>query len=447
MANGYTDNQIKIRVNAWGKTRNHPFRFLSMAGRNSKNQKLVQVQSLKTKKTAIRSFKNIIRCNPFSERGVAYSDEEIKQKINAAGQKASTKYSFVKDVGFKRSKRRSVRMIEVQNEFGDKAISQLSNLLNGTNPWGNFYTIEELKTKLNVAGSKSKSPYEFVRDTGIKVSTDRLIEIRLLETGEKAVSRLSLLLRGTNPWTIKYSPKQIENSTNLYGQKSNPKYRFIRNAGKTQAGRILVEIENLETKEHLIRQHSSLVRGKNPWKIIYSESENRNRVNKVGMKSSSPFRFKSLSSRSSYQDWWVVVENINTKEVKKALLQSLVNKGSNPFKTDVDRHEENVTQPKILKSLKRLGFKVDREVRLSPCSRVDLVATNKNGDKFLIEVKDDPSESGTHWTTSKIKNQHSRYKKFGKLKYGNKYKATFVVSPKGLQKGCISIEKMMSLIK
>lgn len=91
-----------------------------------------------------------------------------------------------------------------------------------------------------------------------------------------------------------------------------------------------------------------------------------------------------------------------------------------------DRHEENVAQPKVQRELKKMGLLVQKEKRITKISRVDFLCKNHKKEIILIEVKSDLKRH----TKNDIQKQISRYKKEGKLKYGNLYRGTFLISNK-----------------
>jgi len=438
----YSDKELKNAVNLKGKIREPKFKFHSLAGRNSKNEKLVKIQMINSNKTAIRLFRHIMGgVNPFSGRGVPYSEEILRQKVNAVGAKSTPKYIFVRDTGIKVGTAKSIRIIEIKNQYGQKATAQLSNLMNGSNPWGNAYTLEEIKLKINAAGKSAKPSYSFVRDSGIKSGTDRLIEVKLDETGETELSRLSSLLRGTNPWKVKYSLKQIKNTTNRQGRKSNPQYKFLKYIGKNNLNKIEVKIQNIETKKTAVKPHASLLRGHNPWKKSYSIKENEIRVNQIGKKSSPKFRFKRIVSKSKdSRDWIVLIEEFYTKKTTTISIQSLL-KGSNPFNTELDLHEKKVVHPKYKKLFKEIDLKFEYEPNLSKECKPDFVCTNKKGMKIIVETKSDKKKQNC----DRNKKQIFKYEKEAKKVYGNKYFKTYITSPLG--KYGLSIKKLKKALK
>lgn len=223
------------------------------------------------------------------------------------------------------------------------------------------------------------------------------------------------------------SNKEIELKTNSVGLKANPKFKFIRLMNRKQNGHRMVEIQNLETKEKLIKNFYNLKKGSNPWtKRGYSLNELKEKVNKVGLKSTPKFIFINDTGKRQGHNRFISIQNVTTKEIKNADLGNIL-KGRNPWNKECDRHEHSFVHPKIKGFLNKFNITIDQEVKISKRSRVDFICTNTLGKKILIEVKSDKK-----WHSSNdLKKQIKKYQTDGKIKFGKNYLKTYLVSLNG----------------
>lgn len=256
-------------------------------------------------------------------------------------------------------------------------------------------------------------------------------------------------------------------------------------------GKTFATIQNLSTKEKLVRRADHLLSGTDPW-VEHGGSDQKTilEINKIGSKSNPPYKALAIVGRTKSRRRIVKIQNLLTnqtsaksasslyegnnpwritslpkEEVERQInaiggkaspaykyvshkrengrtlikIQNLVTKsmaysemsnlkrGRNPWNEDQDRHEERIVHPKVKKFLQGLNYKVDQEVIISKRSRVDFICTNKDGRKILIEVKSDKKEH----SSNSISTQLNKYRTDGKKKFGNSYAKTYLVSLEG----------------
>jgi len=225
---------------------------------------------------------------------------------------------------------------------------------------------------------------------------------------------------------IKFSDAEIEAQINKIGSKSNPRYKFVCDTGKKVFGDRLIKIINLETKETAICRMGNLKSGHNPWSKKYSIQEIKNDINKIGAKSNPRYKFVGDTGKYKNHQRLIKIQNLKTKKNITYPMDEL-KRGKNPWNETQERHETQKVHPKIKAVLNKLNIKFEHEVQLSRRSRVDFVLTNKDNRKILIEVKSDKKQHSKKSLTEQI----SKYKTDGKLKYGNSYATTLLVSLNG----------------
>jgi len=158
----------------------------------------------------------------------------------------------------------------------------------------------------------------------------------------------------------------------------------------------------------------------------YKQEEIKSQINRVGARSNPRFKFISEMGRAKNGERLIKVINLKTKQTVVRQMNDL-KLGKNPWNETQDRHEERVIHPMVKTILKKLNLSFEHETRISRRSRVDFVLTNRNNRKILLEIKSDKKSHSSKELTEQI----SKYKTDGKLKYGNAYAATILVSPNG----------------
>ena len=157
-------------------------------------------------------------------------------------------------------------------------------------------------------------------------------------------------------------------------------------------------------------------------------------INELGKASKYPeehYEFvskRSVKSSKGKPRIMVKIKNIQTNKVKDVLSSSLFS-GCNPFTVKYDYHEVEVVQPKVKKYLLDLGLKILPEdiEKWQSRTRPDIISTNKNGRKIVVEVK----SYKKIWVNKDLKKQNDGYKSVGKKSFGNKYALTQTVCLKG----------------
>lgn len=241
-----------------------------------------------------------------------------------------------------------------------------------------------------------------------------------------------------------FSIEEIKFRVNKKGKAyKNPyeSYVYSGEAGFSGSDR-LIKIYNAKRNEEVVVLLGSILRkSANPFNIKTSMPTDivRDRVNALGKKTKhrdEQFVFVSWKPSKKVngktQPAVIVVRNKVTKERKKVIYGNLVNLKRNPFNSSQNRYEENVVHPKVLRVLKKMGFKsIEHEVKISNRSRLDFLCTTKKDKKVIIEVKSDKTKHSKKVLTE----QTRRYATDGKRKFGSKFADVLLVSPKGLHGG------------
>lgn len=242
-----------------------------------------------------------------------------------------------------------------------------------------------------------------------------------------------------------YTIEEIKKEVNKKGSSyKNPYETFVfsRVVGFVGEGIRVVEIFNKKrNKKVSVRYKNLIYQGSNPFSLKYKlpDSFVREKVNEIGnLSKNASERFEFVSWKPSKkvngktQPAVIVVRNKVTKERKKVIYGNLVNLKRNPFNSSQNRYEENVVHPKVLRVLKKMGFKsIEHEVKISNRSRLDFLCTTKKDKKIIIEVKSDKTKHSKKALTE----QTRRYATDGKRKFGSKFADVLLVSPKGLHGG------------
>lgn len=227
---------------------------------------------------------------------------------------------------------------------------------------------------------------------------------------------------------------KIKLEVNRLGKKPSKGEKFIfvstNIERRSNHSRRMVTIENTASGKKATCIYQDLRQGKNPFHTKKMDDQFiKDQINKIGKKgknSDEHFEFHKILKKTAYRHRFIEVKNISSGKKKSIRLTQILN-GTNPFRNEKFCHEVNVVQPQINKALKKLGFKVKKEVYLSKKSRIDFLCTNKQGKKIIIEVKSDIKRHDSKNLTEQI----SRYKTEGKKKFGKEYAGTFLVSLKG----------------
>lgn len=225
---------------------------------------------------------------------------------------------------------------------------------------------------------------------------------------------------------------EIIKQVNELGQKfSNEfeQFQFISFSSKESYGHVFIKVKNLKTNKTKEVRFSDLKRGRTPFNLGKNLSPEfiEAKTNELGLKGKKKEQYFFVSLLAKKHDQNAVrIKNLTTGEIKDCQFNNLY--AYNPFNlSGADRDEVKNTQPKIKKLLEKNKLTVEQEVRISKRSRIDLVCTNRKGQKILVEVKSDKKNH----TKENLTTQISKYKIDGRRKFGKKYAGTFLVSLTG----------------
>lgn len=321
----------------------------------------------------------------------------------------------------------------------------------------NKWNKENTELAVNQFGLKNKNPYLQFKFSKLVESKSKegkrrvSVETINLKTKQVATSGLSTILQGQNPFTKlhKQSPIYVQDLIdNKLGVKSkNIKEHFKFVSIKKYP---IVTIKSLYTKElKNISIFQLKLKVSNPFSIdrFRSDTLYKIQINELGVKSKHPeehFEFiskKSIKSKGKPRIR-VKIRNLHNKKTKDVLSNSLFF-GRNPFTIKYDYHEVEKVQPIVKKFLLGLGLKIMPEdmVKWKDRTRPDMIFSNKNNKKIVIEVK----SWKKIWMQKDIDKQISGYKKVGKKSFGNNYALCQTVCLKG--KYGITLKQIEQLLK
>lgn len=308
------------------------------------------------------------------------------------------------------------------------------------------YTDQALKSIVDKIGLKSNPPFICVNP---KVSIDRngkrLIELKNCKSRETAFSRMSPVLRGSNPWSRKISAPEVERDLTKIGLKSNPAFICINGDMGYTKGERVVELQNCQTKAKIISRMSNVKNGRNPWRERkFDDTKVKKRIDKIGLKSSPPFICSNpFAGQNEYGNRLLEIQNCETFKI---LVRNMnyIKEGHNPWNEDQNRIELNITQPKAIKLCEKLGFIVLKQgYKLGIKAIIDLRVTHPKLNYTIgIEIK--PSEIFRSYS----KDQMKRYRQKSKLKQHN-MKHIFFADPQGAhaKHGFISFKQLEQELK
>lgn len=274
--------------------------------------------------------------------------------------------------------------------------------------------------------------------------TNRLVEIQNITTGEKAIRRMRDIKAGRNPWTNLLSDSDVIKLINELGQKANPQFKCTNPKAPQRNGNGRdIEIQNISTGERVIRKYNDIRRGSNPWGFKSKRFDNNqvmNDLNKIGIKSSPPFKCVNADVGFSKIGKHRLVEIINLETNKKTICtMGNIKKGKNPWNKSQDRVELQVIHPMYKKLFDK--YKVEYKPNFKLGHRfIDFIFKMQSG-WVGLEVK-----QSNHWYSKN--NQLNFYKQVSSLKQYNLTKI-LLSDPVGnhKSKGSISLKELENILK
>jgi hypothetical protein len=248
-----------------------------------------------------------------------------------------------------------------------------------------------------------------------------------LETKIKKIVYLGSIKKGHNPFARTYDIVDVKKKINDIGNRSCPRYKFILETGKKIGNNKLIRVVNLETNEMKDASAYTLMKGNNPFSRYYSESELKNKINRIGIRSSPVFEYICDTGETQIGNRLMKIQNKITKEFAIRNMQNIF-KGSNPWNEKRDQYEVREIQPLFDRLASDVGIDIESgSIQLFKGSIADRVIILRNDNRLIVEIKSEKH----NYTGRQLRDQLNRYEKYGRLKYKKKFFGVFLASPNG----------------
>lgn len=334
-----SNKTVTSKINKIGKKCKHPFICIDPCFGYHKSYRQIKLKSLVNGKTKIVLFSNIYEKSTPFEKYNKYSDENIKIRVNSAGQKTKgPKFFFVKTFLYKGGKRKIV----VKNEQGILKTISYENFLvskntftvNGDHCRYDFSKIEERINKIN-----KKSPTHLqmkLLDTYCKHG-DRFVTIKNIKTKEIRTVEWGSIRKLSNPFRS-LSEEYIKKEVNELGLKTvGTKFCFVKITNRKTILKLI--IKSLNNGKYLFVSMKALRNGYNPFSPI---SGQRVEVNKI-----QPLYEKILKKHK--------INYVREFNLGKKRIDFMFQINNKKYGLEIKRSDTPYYQEKQIKSYKKLG--------------------------------------------------------------------------------------------